>query len=323
MIRIVLSVIFVGSLIVAPLCEAKVLFPFEGRADINSKELNLTVFPGGPSPLVLSITPASQNQYQIKIKTDHLVTPFFEISTELTGMLEVVADNKSSPALIGKVSSQYSLINFKPAQETTGGFEIRDGVLTINTLSIGNIQCEGTLGLAAPYPVNMTVHFDEVHLKEFISFFAGKKEFAAEGQVAGDINISGSVKELQLKGALASYRGTVKGFDFDHMLLNLAGTYPVIQVIESDIAQAGGFSFQVKGFVDLSDKENFDKQIQALAREPFVADDRTNREWTIKRMRSDSQNSKTELKYQLRKDEAQPASQEEDAMIGVTRTVEF
>ena len=323
MIRISLAVIVLGYLFWAPWCEAKVVFPFEGRADVNTKELHLTVFPGGPGPLNLSITQTGQNQYQAQVKIDHLDTPFFELSTELNAALEVIADKNNARSISGKIGSRYSLIDLKPAKETTGGFEIKNGVLTINSLSIGNLHCEGKLGLASPYPVDLIVRFNGIYLKEFIDFFAGAQKFPAEGEVAGEIRASGSARDLQLKGTLASYNGTVKGFDYNHMLLNLAGTYPLIRIIESDIAQADGLSFQVKGAIDLSDKDNFDKQIKALKQEPFVAEDGTSREWTLKRTRSDSQNSKTEVKYLLRKDESQPSAQEEDAMIGVTRTVEF
>lgn len=326
MLRIIFYLLFILGLICPGFSEAAILLPFQGEIEFPQKEFSITINPKGQNPLSIKITQKQENLYQALVKIDHMKTPFFDdISTVLEGVIEVIReDDNTVRALSGKIGSKYTLINYKPVEEAFGLFEVKGDNLYFNSLSVGNALLRGSVQIVAPYALDLSVQLSSVPMSDFLTFFVGKHEIAADGTVTGEIHISGKLDQVQLKGNLASYYGLVHTLNYDNITLNAEGIYPIIHISESNITQADGVTFNIAGNIDLSDKGNFKKQIRLLTKQPLIRSEGEELEWTLKRLRSQEHSGTTELKYLLRKeDDINTLSEGGSEMLGVERRVKF
>lgn len=316
---------FVLGVLCPKLAEASILFPFKGEVDPMKKEFLIEINSEGENPFVVQSTQVSENLYHILINVDHLKTTFFDISTILESSVELIrAKDNTIRSLSGNILSKYTLLNYKPVRELSGQFEIREQKIYINSLSLGNIFCKGFIRLFPPFEIELLIRLSGIEINDFLAFFVDRKKVIAHGYVDGDINISGRLGKMKLKGRLTSNDGAVNQLEYDTFILNVKGVYPNINISGSNIAQTDGFIFNLNGMIDLSDKENLGKQIKAITKEPLVSQYGQTLEWTLKRVRSDGNTGTTELKYLRRKKSTFDQMLEGDSgMFGIERKVEF
>jgi hypothetical protein len=181
------------------------------------------------------------------------------------------------------------------------------------------------MDLLSPYGLDFVFNLNEVDLNDFLNFWSADKEYESSGAVTGVIKASGTLENLALKGSLESYHGFVQKLDYDIISLNIEGIYPHMQIAQSTISKSDGMSFSLDGPFNLSDKENFKKQIKALTLAPLVNDSGSEMEWTIKRLNPEDSGT-TELKYRFRKGDALgigTSADDETDMFGLERTRKF
>ena len=99
---------------------------------------------------------------------------------------------------------------------------------------------------------------------DFLDFWVRDNHYDSSGYVSGEIELSGDINTFELKSSLEAFDGHIQGLSFNTIDLHATGVYPKIQVEQTLISKSDGFTFMVAGPVDLSDKENFKKQIKAL-----------------------------------------------------------
>jgi len=316
-------------------CAPKVAFArqvcsFEGQVDLANRKMDLVVnFPEGSS-VTATASKMSETNYHFLLDVNHLKTPLFDLLTKIESSVDLVPTEDSPTKLVdsalqGKIWSQYSLVDYKPINELSGRFEVRDKRLYIMAASIGNLTLNGYVGLTPPYALEGTVRLFGVQMKDFLNFWGSGKEYESSGEVFGEIEASGSPENLVLKGNLESRDGFVEKLDYNAIVLNIEGTYPLMEIANSTISQSDGVSFSFDGPIDLSDKENFKKQIKALTLAPLVSDSGSELEWTIKR-RGPEESGGVELKYHLKKGDALgtgPSAGDEIDMLGIERTKKF
>ncbi len=200
----------------------------------------------------------------------------------------------------------------------TAYFEIKSGRIYIHSMSLGSLQCQGYLGLADPYDVNISVDLQDVSLDSFLSFWIQNKEFEAKGAVKGEIGISGNLTRPFLKGSLEVSPGFIKDLQFNKIFLNAQGDYPNLEIEKLVIHQSDGLSLDLKGSFNLSDQKKFKKQIEALSMSPLVFHSDLESQWTIKQLGS------TQIKYRLRKEKNSDSFSEENSpLLGIERKLEF
>ena len=155
-------------------------------------------------------------------------------------------------------------------------------------------------------------------------FFMDRDKFVAEGDVSGDIHITGNSRKIRLDGDLVSYNGFVNKLNYKCFVLKAGGIYPVLNIKGTNVTQLDGFIFNLDGDVDLSDKPNLGKQIKSLLKTPLVNVDGKNYEWTLKRMKIENDAAATELKYlKRRRSDINTLSEEEAGILGLERKLEF
>ncbi|MCR4337941.1 MAG: AsmA-like C-terminal region-containing protein [Candidatus Omnitrophica bacterium] len=300
-------------------------FLFDGGINFQNKSFNLKIDLGEDKWITVDVAKQTENSYQATFHIEHLTTPFFEISTVLEGTLELRSKTARTPkSLVGKIASKYTLINYKPIEELTGEFEIRDGKMHINSLSVGNLSSRGSIAMTAPYNLDLKFQLSSVDLHNFIAFFAGPQAVEAEGLVNGDIYVTESVEHPYLRGNLNSYNGSVNRIGFDSIILNAQGLYPIIAVEQSTVTNDEGLISEISGKVDLSSRDHLKQQIKSLVRTPVVTQEGGNVEWTLKRVKDNDQSSaSTELKVLHKTDSSDDSSESSSGMVGVERKVEF
>jgi hypothetical protein len=323
--------LFVFLVIFIPkLSSAEKLFFFEGQIDLSKNEFNIVLDLNEGSSVTAKATRMSETNYRFLLDIDHLKTPLFDLLSKIESSVDLVKGEGDTTdpfdaALQGKIWSQYSLVDYKPIDELSGRFEIKDKRLYLRALSVGNLTCEGHLDLTAPYSLDVSVNLSGVNMEDFLNFWGSGKDTESSGDVFGEIKASGSLKHLALKGSLKSRDGFVQELDYNAIVLNIEGVYPFMEIAQSTISKSDGVSFSLDGPLDLSDKENFKKQIEALTLAPLVSDSDSELEWIIKRLNPENSGT-TELKYHVQKGDALgtgPSSGDEIDMLGIERSRKF
>lgn len=320
-----------------PCAFASTVLTFHGQIDFTKEQFDLTLnFPSlpaenvsstaapdgtknQPASIALSGVKVSEKDYRISMDLDHVKTPIFDVLSKIESSIEVIP-SPSVALLRGEIHSQDSLVDYKPIRELTGQFELRDNQLLLSSLSFGSLSCRGSLGLVYPFNMDLRVFLHDVAMEDFLNFWMGNKQYESLGTVSGEIEVSGNMGRVGIKGNLESYDGYVDQLQYNSFHLNAQGVYPKIEINPSKISRIGGLSFSFSGPFDLSDHENFKKQVSALVFSPLVSESASHREWTIKRLNESRSGSATEIKYLLKKDDK---IDEASMILGVAQTMSF
>lgn len=303
---------------------ADLVCPFQGQVDFGRKKVVLNLVLGDESSISFEGTLLSKGNYYLLVNVNHFKTSIFDLSTEFEssiGVTNVGDANKRS--IQGQISSRYSLINFKPFRELSGTFEIKDRTLYLQSISLGGVTLNGFVELFSPYKIDLSFLLKEIKMDDFLAFW-GATDLNSQGMVSGHILASGLYNQLDLKGSLASYDGFVDQLQYDSIILNLEGIYPIIHLSNSTVAQSDGMAFNLEGDFDLTKQDRFVEEITALQMLPLVSEDKSSQEWTIKRSEASSTSSATELKYFHRIEHPNPGTLKEGTdMLGVERSINF
>jgi len=306
------------------LSDAEVIVPFEGEVNFAQKVWSFSSGSADESSFSLQIFQPQADRYRMDLNLEDVQTAVFDFSAVVTADVKKMEDKEGQVGFVGQVKSKYTLLNKKPVADLISVFDIRNDVLSIRSLEFGKYQGAGTVGLKAPFPLAIEIDLEAVDLADFIGLFSDDPDLYALGEVFGEIAIKGTGQSPKLEGRLTSFGGTIDGMEYDSILLNVGGMYPVLNVFNTDVAKTDGLSFRVTGSVDLSQKGTMERQIEALAYEPMVDDEGTDREWTLKRFHSKKHSGTTEIKYMMRQDEDKNSlTMDESSLLGVERKVSF
>jgi len=307
-------------------------FTFKGDFDLTGQAINIVVDIEDQRSVAATFRRVADNGYKLSLDINHLKTPLFDLLSKIESDIELKQNDGNSslpatdaPRLTGKVWSRYSLIDYKPVTELSGNFEIRDNRLMLHSLDFGILKCSGSVGLGAPFDLDLVFNLYDVAMDDFLNFWGSGQPYQTAGTVSGDIKVSGTPDNLVLKGNLESRGGFVQKLDYDVISLNIEGIYPNMKIARSLIAKSDGVSFSFEGPLNLKDKKNFKKQLKALTIAPLVLGSGSEREWTIKRLNPDATET-TELKYRMRTGDALGTGtsiDDEIDMLGIEQTRKF
>ena len=101
----------------------KVIF-FKGQIDFTTNEFNILLDLDEKSSITAKTKRISENDYHLFLDIEHLKTPLFDLLSNIESSFEIVKDKEI--ALRGKVWSEYSLLDYKPINELSGTFELKD-----------------------------------------------------------------------------------------------------------------------------------------------------------------------------------------------------
>ena len=303
---------------------AEPLFSLNGQADFAGKkaDFNLRLKDGGS--VTAELEKVADKKLKFSATIDHVRTPVFDVSSVFQSTIEVVEEPQTGQFYRGVLESKYSLINYKPAQELSGFFEIKKERLTLKNLSWSGFVVDGFVGLVPPYEISLTLRFSEIPAED-LNVITGCKsgESRMEGLVSGRIQISGFSDRLLLSGKLTAFDGAIDNLVYENAVINFDGMYPILQISESSITEDSGLSFNIEGNLDLRSHCNLMTGLIALKMSPIINENVLHREWTIKRSK-DSEQRATEFKYRMQKnDDVGGSSQKDSDMLSIEHNIQF
>jgi hypothetical protein len=300
---------------------ARTVVPFSGTVDLRSQEASLFFGWKDKQQLSLTITRPSPQSYHLSLDISHLKTALGDIAAVVDGDLDLTGDSPEKRELSGRFRSRYTLLNYTPIRDLSFKFSLRERKFYIYDLSLGAFSGRGDIALDLERRINITVDLRPLDLEEagrFLGIESKGRPIPLTGVATGMVNLNGALARPDIKGRVAFYNGRLKAFDFDSIILDFEGTWPLVRLKDSLITQAEGFSFKFNGVLDLSDLASLGTQVRMFQKVPIVSVDKAKREWVFKRQR-DGRDLKTEMKYFLMKDDRGDTG----AVLGVQKSLEF
>lgn len=303
---------------------AEQLFVFEGNVDFRQQEMKVKVDISPEETINAVLKKSKDRKYYLKFDLNHVNFYDYDLSTEIESIFEFKETTHLLPeVLVGKVWSNYSVVDFKPVKELSGTFKVGNNHLVLNDISFGSLDCSGYIDLEAPHKLDLSLAVNLMEMKDFLKFWMRNKDYDSAGQVAGIIRATGSMDRLNLKGNLESYDGFIKDLTFDSLVLNIEGVYPDLLIDKSsNLSRGDGVSFTFDGPINFEDRTNFKRQLKSLNFSPLVKESSSQKKWTIKRHKEGGSNS-AELKYFIRKEGDGSQNDDESALFGIERSLEF
>lgn len=298
---------------------------FKGHFDPLGKKIDLDVRFKDGSSLAASLVKTDDGHFRFEGKLDHLKTSIFDISSVLESSMEVLTDETTGGQYVrGNISSKYSLINYKPAREVSGYFEIKNGRLYLKSLAWAGISCEGYIGIFPPHEVDLNIALYDVSAVDIPSLSGCRPEDTQiDGIVSGQIALSGFADRPMIRGKLRAADGTIESLEYARLDLDFEGVYPVVHIADSLITDRDGLSFNLEGNFDLNNQCDILGGLTALKMSPVIDETSVRRDWTIKR-RQDTKDSATEFKYRLQKPvDDSSASKSETDMLSIGHSIKF
>ncbi len=303
---------------------AKSVCPFEGVIDFKQKKVSLNVSPSKSGVVSFELSQAAVDQYQLAVSLDHLDTSFINISSQINSLVSVLADKNSKSGSVwqGELASQYTLVNFKPVDEIRGSFKVANRKLQLNNLIIGSVKTNGSIELVSPFQLDLDLQFTGIKMEDFFKLWGADDSVRSNGSLEGILEITGDLEQPYLKGSFKTFEGFVKDLNYESIIINAEGYYPMVKLNNSKVSSVDGMMFNVEGTFNMARRGMYMEEIATLKKTPVVVENPEGTEWTLKSRNETNQLNTTEFKYFLRKENA-TTSQEQSDMLGVERNIRF
>lgn len=300
------------------------VYPFKGRLDLVNGVFELSLkSQEGRAHLQVNRDP--DGSYRTLLDVENIHAPFFEMTTQISGVLRVEKQTSGYKEFSGRFESRNTLINGRSGPEVSGDLDLDQGAFYVRDFAWGGLRGSGKIDLRPPYPVGSKIQLYGMDIADLLNWLAGKdKKWTGNGEISGDIELSGSMNKLMVKANLVSQNGSIEELTYDLLLLNLQGIYPMIDLTSSTVTKTNGFSVGLAGILDLSDGDHMASQIKGIKKTPLVKDSVSQSEWVLKRVQDSSGEGKTQTMLFLKNDKQNTLlGQEDSSLLGVQKKIGF
>lgn len=299
---------------------AQYKIPLKGTVSFDQKEMMVEFPEGDRVPFTVQVKEVSPDEYQLQLTLSHWNTGQIDLSAILEGTLRAKTENQVR-LWTGKLASKYGLINNQPLDDLSLNVVVSREKVVIRSFTFGGLSGFGEILLGKDPSVKATLRLSGLSLEEVLRVLRPQEMVDAQGLVDGEIQIQGPLQKPRIQGQVRSNSGHVGTHEYNGAQFKFSGTYPVLQIDESQIFQTDGLSFAVTGMLDLSDLANVQTQIDGLTRTPLVTQKGEGWEWTFKRLQSEDKGKTTEFKYMMRKET--DIDRDGGDMLGIEHRMEF
>ncbi len=271
--------------------------PFEGTLDFQAMELSMAFGRLPEGTLGVKVSKVAPGRYSLHADIRHMMTPLCDVAAALDGKFEIVGREYARRELQGEVSTQYTLLNYKPVRDLYVKFAVRERRLIIDPFWFGFVSGRGKIDLTGDHTVDAGLDLVSTDLEEIWEMLRarGITPPPLSGIVTGAVSLKGPVARLSWGGALSAYNGRLKDFDYERISVRFEGQYPMLRLIEGAVVSPEGPRFKVEGALDLSDMTRITTQMHQLKRDFVVSESDSGRAWTLNRL-SDHPEQSTQLK---------------------------
>ncbi len=300
---------------------------FKGKIDFEKKQFDLRLDLSERSSLALEGGFNENDSYALNLKLNHIQTRNFDISTNIQVLVDFLIDQQTnSRNLRAQISSQHSLINYKPVHEMKGFVEYKSGSVMIRNFTWDQIKCSGWIELKSPFSFDLVFQSPEIDIRDLgLMLGCSGDNLKLEGLASGKVQLAGLLKDkIQITGRLVSRsEGFIDELQYDNFFIQFQGDYPKLKIVDSRVAQIDGLSFQLSGEFDLREGCEITKGLTHLRTSPLIDQDDLEQAWTIKQNQADGRSRKTEFKHRLRLPAQDDVLGEREGILGVEHKIEF
>jgi hypothetical protein len=263
----------------------RMTIPFEGMLDLQAQSLSVTVGQEGQGAAVLDITHPGPGQYDLRADLRHVATRAWDVAAVLEGKFVVVGNDPMRRELSGELSTQYTLLNYKPVRDGYLKFAVRERRLIVDAFWFGAFAGKGAIDLMDRHEMDVSLELLSADLDEFWDMLQarGVDTPPVSGIASAALALKGPLARPGVSGRLTAYNGRLKRIDYDNLDLHLEGTFPLIRIAEGRIDPSDGPGFRVTGVVDVSDMPRMGTQLRQLKKELIVEDQHSGRAWAFRR----------------------------------------
>ena len=294
---------------------------FHGFWDLNERTID--IFFQFPQKGNVHFLGKQGNAKDVDFRIDFEKIEFllFDITTQLSGTANVPGPWGPGPAVEGVLGDGKTSADESASNTFKGKFRIAEDKIFFENCVWGGLTLQGSWSFVFPYAVDLSVDARRVSLADLFSWM-GQKSMSAQGEVSGQVRLSGIRDCLKMKGTFSS-QGEVDGFRYDSITAYFEGFYPVVKLANASVTQEDGVSFFLEGDVDLSkDLEEFGQQLARMKMQPLIRETDVDREWTIRRQIEGKRSNETEFKYRLRK-ERETSGIDESGLLSIQHSIKF
>jgi hypothetical protein len=300
---------------------ASTVFAFEGELDWREGSLGLALRGEGLPLLVLEARGLGSSRLSLDGDIRHMKAGGYDLAGRLALDLILDKDTGTESRLTGRLSGYDMMVNSFPVRDLRAVFVVRGKQLDLEEFSCGVLSAKGTIDLAENSTEGFFVELLPVeleHVCRIAGLGSGLPLAGVTGTVAANLQVSGALRVPRIQGRLSAANGSFGALFYDSIGLQFVGTYPQLELLESLVVPAGRAGVRISGRLDFSDWHNLGAQAARLRRSPVVSEERDRRGWVLQRMQTED-NSVTELKYLLLKDDRGDAS----AFLGIQKSIGF
>jgi hypothetical protein len=295
---------------------------FTGVLDCIQKKVRLEFkFPYKGRILFVSTEKDSQT-IDFEIFPKDLQLLLFNITTKIVGTAKIVKHAGKDPTISGvMVSDREMSINDPFFHRITGNFEIEDDKVFLKRCLWGGLSAQGYFSFLPPYDTDIVFGLNNILLSDLFGWL-GQEKIYTQGDISGQLHVSGFLSRLAIKGNLSS-SGQVGDFRYDDISAGMEGVYPIIKLVEASVTGENNISLDMQGEIDLSkDFKDFSGQLAKMAILPLIRQTNVEREWTIHREKDGRKQGETEFKHRLRT-EREVSGVEESGTLTIQRSIKF
>lgn len=182
-------------------------------------------------------------EFNFHLTLNHIRLQQFDVTTTLhiTGIVEDQV-NEREPKLLGKLSTNGSVINWKPIpEEATIAFELTKDSLIIQSAKIlGGFDLSGVIGHTSHTNVDLVLETFQYPLAQMHDILSFKGGSPLGTFLDAKLQFKGSAQQPTIDGQVTIQNPEGKDKRFKNIQLNFSGVYPEINLSESRMVAANG-----------------------------------------------------------------------------------
>jgi len=296
---------------------------FEGDLEFLKNVLRLDMDFAEKSKLNTDID-LEEDKFSLISNIHHLKLNNHDFSSELTIRGEIV-EHEGIKHLKCSLQTKYSLLDFRPFKDITAKFMISKDRLVISSFRWGRSSIIGDISLLEPYDINLYAEIKNVDINELAELIGFEQEdITLSGTVDGFLRFKGQLSNLKITGQLKANDGDIDGLLYREILVKVDGTYPIVNLFESEIVEDDGIIYNFNGRVNLAEINNLYSGEHNFTFFPKTSGEELSwHKWTIQR-----EETRGRLEFEKRFKSGRPDSlrlrdDEGVDMLGVEQTLKF
>lgn len=188
--------------------------------------------------------------YTLILKLNHISIGGNDLLSDVVFDGTFFAGEAGDVIMEGEVANFNTILNYKPFPDSSVLYAIKRDAVEIKELKVGeSVKLAGSAILKGSHALDMILELKNVDLEEL---FAYSVEDAppVSGIVNGKLNIKGDLAKPFLNGRLEASNGRMGPLNYDALIFNLSGEFPVIHFNDSKMIKNDTALF-LEGDMDL------------------------------------------------------------------------